>query len=241
MTTSNLISRTPSQRSHSADPLVSTIAQTSVDPSRFELRRATTEDAETIAYIAALVNINNYSHFDRGFLLFSFSQQEYADKIEHGYHVYLFVLDGEPIGFTSAVRRNLIQTDHSGRDVYPSLYPAVEKKARELGLDDYVVVHQVAIIPNEQNKGYGEIFISRLNRVESGPYFSVMLESPLRNPRIRYWSNRGVEKIEEIRERPSSLFLAMESGESPVDELVWGLYYVDERGWRPRRVDSEQA
>jgi hypothetical protein len=189
-------------------------------------------DADTISEIAALVSIHNYARFDRGFLFYTLSRDEYAERICNGELVLLLSFNGNPIGYLCARQTpwNVDSTTEEG------LAEAVVRAAKSLGVKDYLMVDQFVILPEYQDCGFGEAFAYLLSKEHEGPFFADMLEQPLRNPRIAYWHRRGVEKVGEFTELPPDRFLREESDTLGSSTLTWGIYFLEKGAFVPQRL-----
>ena len=204
--------------------------------SELSLKLATPADGETMNYIAELVLIDNLTHFDRGFLLHAFTAEEYSERLQAGYRSYLFYHSGRPIGFVLAVRPTLV--GEYSDPIYGGPIDQVRALYPEGSSADFIFICQFAILPREQNKGYGELLGAEFCSQQPGPYYGQMLEAPLRNPRVRYWCMRGMKKVLEYQEPPSREYLAFESDFAAGDLLTWGIYRLDDGKWSPRRTGA---
>ena len=215
-----------------------------LETSQLRIVQAQPSDADSIAEIAALVNIHNYAQFDRGFLFYSLTPEEYRKRIEDGHRLYLLNHRDQSIGFVCGVRGTSIEKILSQEFVYNELYSRAARIARERGISQYLFLDQVAVLPEWQNKGYGEALSILFLEAENGSaIFADFLEAPLRNPRIPYWCRRGFQKITELVEHPSDRFLAAESAleldPGSFETLTWGIYLLPAGGFTPIRVNPK--
>ncbi len=207
--------------------------------SRFDssfIKRASLNEAARIAEISTLVNIHNLNRLNRGFLCYSLSEEEYAQKINEE-EVDLLIHEDEIIGFACCVQRPptaaLVQTDSSQ---FLSIENKVFNHAQQLGQKDFVLIEQIAIDPAYHNSGFGDFFCGELSKFYNKVVFLVLMERPLRNPRIAYWHERGFNKVGEFNELPTARFLAHESLISPSESLTWGIYQLGVGCFRSKQL-----
>lgn len=208
------------------------------------IRAAVPSDGDRIAEIAALVNIHNYAQFNRGFLFYSLTTEEYARRIIAGHIVHVFALDDEMVGFVCgmdqvALNEAIVVHERLAAARGLPLSDIVSRTVRGLAADsrhdNYLFVDQIALLPEWQNLGLGEQFAWHFSQLHRRRYYIDLLESPLRNPRIQYWHRRGFIKVGEVRERPPERFVRQEGGTRALEHLTWGIYTLPALAFKPIR------
>jgi hypothetical protein len=194
------------------------------------IRRARPSDAIFISELASAVNIFSYSNQQRGFLVYSLPPSEYRKRIADKQCVYIFELEGKSVGFICGynerglVRYSRDQTlSHESQICSAVIHFAVRRK-----ISQFVFLDQISIVPELQDRGLGETYFRQFCQNVRGPFYVAMLESPIRNPRIDYWVKRGFARIGEALERLPHQFGPKDRTQTSSDELLWGIYLLEE-------------
>jgi GNAT superfamily N-acetyltransferase len=187
--------------------------------------------------IASTVNIHEYSHHNRGFLVYTLTATEYRKRIADGQYVFLFDYKGEPVGFVCGY-------DDEGLDRYyrdetlsheSSVCRAVMEAARKQGDRSYLFLDQISVLPSMQNRGLGERYFDLFCKHIRGPFYVAMLEAPIRNPRIDFWLKRGFKRLGYVDEVLPERFSHHASGQTATPNLRWGIYLLEDWGYHPQR------
>jgi hypothetical protein len=169
----------------------------------------------------------------RGFLVYTLSALEYRKRVVDGQHIYVFEIDGVAVGFICGYGEAAVQTyldDHT-LSHESDVCHAIQTAARTRGDARYSFLDQIAIKPQFQERGLGEEFFHLFCQVVPGPYYVVMLEQPIFNPRIHYWCARGFTRIGHVIELLPNRFAPAHGAAAVSGELTWGIYVLATRGF----------
>lgn len=201
---------------------------------KLQVRPARPGEAERIAQIAAAVNINRYGYLGKGFLVYTLCAAEYRKRIRDGQHIHVFTIDKKIVGFVCGYDRQQFESylvDNTlGHE--PSIGREVQRLAAERGDKHYVFLDQIALLPDYQDRGLGELFFLQFCKDVRGPYYVGMVEGPMANPRIDYWRARGFFKIGHVQEKVPNRFAGVDAAYN-IDRLVlWGIYLLLDDGFQ---------
>ena len=104
---------------------------------------------------------------------------------------------------------------------------------------DFCFLDQIAILPEFQDRGFGERCFLAFTQTVKGPYYAAMLEQPVRNPRIQYWEKRGFMRIDEAEEVLQARFEPHEHPSVSCTPLLWGIYLLQDAGYRPFHMSEK--
>lgn len=196
------------------------------------IRRARPSDAIFISELASAVNIFSYSNQQRGFLVYSLPPPEYKKRIADKQCVYIFELEGKSVGFVCGYNeRGLVRYLRDQTLSHESqICSAVIHFAARRQFSRFLFLDQISIVPELQDRGLGQVYFRQFCQNVRGPFYVAMLESPVRNPRIDYWVKRGFARIGEARERLPPQFGTKDRTQTSSDELLWGIYLMEESG-----------
>lgn len=203
-----------------------------------DLRLAEESDATTVAQIASSVNVYHYSKRGRGFLIYTLTAEDYRKRIVDGNFLYLFLLNGQPIGYVCGYNQNMLK-EYLSTSILShesSIGHNVQALAHNRGNKRYLYLDQIAILPVFQELGLGEQFFCRFCEICSGPYYVAMLEAPLHHPRIPYWEARGFQRIGHAVELLAEQFFPKHQQHNPLRKLFWGIYVLLDKTFTTRRT-----
>ena len=204
---------------------------------RLMIRRARAHDAEAIADIARAVNVHDFSRYGRGFIVYTLSAREYAERTLNWSCVYLFIREGRTVGYVCGCRESELQYSLSAGalDHQPCVCGTIQRMAQERRDKHYLFLEQIAILPEFQDRGIGEVCFCWFCDRHAAPFYVGMLEGPVRNPRIDYWQKRGFERIGQATESLPERFLCSPTEPAASRRLLWGIYILSDRSFRPMR------
>jgi GNAT superfamily N-acetyltransferase len=201
---------------------------------KLSVRRATQADAETIAGIAASVDFHDDLRLGRGFIVYTLPAADYARRILRGYLAYMFLMNGHPIGYICGCDHVRLARDLADETLahQSNVCRTIMAQARDRVDKQYLFLEQIAILPEFQDKGFGEAFFGKFCDLHPGPFYVSMLEGPVRNPRIAYWEARGFQCVGVAREVLPFRFVTSPVGGNLPCELRWGVYVLPTNGYR---------
>jgi len=205
-----------------------------------DLRLAEKSDADVIAQIASSVNVYHYSKWGRGFLIYTLTAEDYRKRIIDGNSLYLFLLNGQPIGYVCGYNQDMLK-EYLSTSILShesSIGHNVQTLAHNRGNKRYLYLDQIAILPVFQELGLGEQFFCRFCEICRGPYYVAMLEAPLRHPRISYWEARGFQRIGNAIELLAEQFIPrhQQHNHNHLRKLLWGIYILLDKTFTTRRT-----
>lgn len=201
-----------------------------------QIHKARRSDAAAIADIAHAVNIVRYAPFQKGFLVYSLTPHEYARRISDGQHVFVFRRGGRIIGFVCGyTNEQFARYLSNGSLSHESTIGAtVTRLAAEAGHHFYAFLDQIGIVPDHQDRGFGEAAFGAFCDRVPGPFYVAMLEAPTRNPRIDFWQARGFRRVGEAEEILTERFAFTSDELAAPPRLTWGIYLLPDGGYEAK-------
>ncbi len=202
------------------------------------IRSAVRQDSQRIAQIAMAVAARNLNDLSYGFLIYPLAAEEYGRRIADKQFVYMFLVQDSIVGFICGYNRDaLVRYSRSTVLAHESVViETILEFADSHGDPDFVFLDSIALLPTFQNRGFGEQAFAQFCSLVQRSFYVAMLEKPIRNPRIAYWSRRGFVRIGEARQPVSPRFALPHSRvTTPRDLLKWGIYALQSQSFKPQR------
>jgi GNAT superfamily N-acetyltransferase len=191
-----------------------------------EVRLANPSDAGSIAYTAKTASINNLASLNRGFLLYPWTEDQYAALAAEKEGLCLCLLNGETIGFVTGFAGIPLSTavqvalGGTGRQ----LVAALSHHADARGDTTWHVVYQMALLPNFRGRGLGLHLMRLYFLLVPGPYYGVVPEKPILSIRRTFWHGCGFRRIGSFSLKGSSSKSKTNQVQQVFRCTSWGLY-----------------
>lgn len=189
-------------------------------------------DSKAMYDIASKVNVHQLDFVEsgRGFLVHSLDDKSYAELIGHQLQTLGVFADGQLVGYLVG---NYVCGDQTDNGLQPNGYfdqvgQAICDVSKTLGDKMVLYLDQIAIHPDYQGRGLGKRLFFSYVEMYSGPFYALILEKPLRHPRIEFWCSIGFSRVAGVCETLREKF---EPGLPPLSdsELCWGIYRLIHR------------
>lgn len=191
-----------------------------------ELQLATADDAQAIHDIASRCYIGHLKTLNRGFLLFPLSPQDYA-LIASTAHPFVVCLNARQqiIGFICGFEIARLDAFYAAcqQPSTVALLQTISREARRRGDSDGIIIHQMALAPNNQGRGLGVHYFRGYAATYRKPIYGVVKTGPTPNPRRSFWRALGCKEIGIVRLTAAELHGSPNASDLNLSEWQWVL------------------